>query len=336
MMRCRFPVVVVLLVVASCDRPPPPSVVNQRPIMGTLAKLTAFAPDRATAVRAIDAGFERLGDVNALMSDYVADSEIGRLNALAANDSLSVSEETLTCLEKAAEVSRLSGGAFDVTCRPLVQLWKRAAKEKRLPEEEAIALALGRVGWEKLEIDPVQRVVTPRMAGLQVDLGGIAKGYALDLAARAMLDAGATHVLVDVGGDVLAKGGRPGGEPWRMGVRHPFRPGRVVFRTLAIRDGAVATSGNQERYTEIRGKRYSHIVDPRSGWPAEQAPSVTVVAPDGITADAWATVFSVLSVEAGKALIDRERLDELEVMWIWREGEAVRTDQTPGFAAYLD
>ncbi|UCG34032.1 MAG: FAD:protein FMN transferase, partial [Phycisphaerales bacterium] len=159
-------------------------------------------------------------------------------------------------------------------------------------------------------------------------LGGIAKGYALDLAARAALDAGATAVLVNVGGDVLAVGAQASGQPWRIGIKHPFESG-LVGRIALTGRRAVATSGTQQRFAVIDGKRYSHIIDPRTGRPAEQAPSVTVVAPDGITADSWATVFSVLTVEEGRQLA--ELLPDLEVMWIWGSADDVRSAQTPGF-----
>lgn len=320
---------------AGCERPTTARVTNSRPVMGTLARITACAPDRETAQRAIEAAYKRLNDVNRLMSDYVADSEIGRLNALSAGHSLVVSEETFACLEKAAQVTQRSGGAFDATCRPLVQLWKQAGRENRLPDDQMLRETRARVGWQNVRLDSRTRSVTPTVDGLQVDLGGIAKGYALDLAGEALRAAGATGGLIDVGGDVLAVGRQGDGNPWRVGVRDPFAGRDVVFCRVALADVAVATSGVQERFSEIEGKRYSHIIDPRSGRPAEQAPSVTVIAPDGVTADAWATVFSVLSVAEGQALLARERLKGVEVMWIWREGDAIQTRRTSGFQAYV-
>jgi thiamine biosynthesis lipoprotein len=321
------------LLAAGCERPGLFRAKNSREVMATLAELTATAPDQATAQRAVEAGYARLADVNRLMSDYVSDSEIGRLNSLEAGQGMVVSPETFFCLEQAARVSELSGGAFDATCRPLVWLWKQAGKENKLPDEESLRQTLTRVGWQKLKLDSTTRRVTPMVSGMQIDLGGVAKGYALDLAAQAMRDAGAVGVLVDVGGDVLAVGTQPNGEPWRIGVRDPFQPG--LFCTLALADRAVATSGVQQRFTEIEGKRYSHIVDPRTGRPAEQAPSVTVIGPDGITADAWATAFSVLSVEEGLALLDREQLPGIEVMWICRDSGGPVVRQTPGFERYV-
>lgn len=324
---------VTLLLLSACREPGPVTVRNSRPVMGTLAEVTAVAADRATAQRAIEAAYDRLEDVNALMSDYRADSEIGRLNALPAGQSLVVAPETFFCLMRARDVARLSGGAFDATCRPLVQLWKQAGQEHRLPEPEALAATLARVGWQKLELDPATRAVTPTVDGLQVDLGGIAKGYALDLAAEALRAAGAASGLVNVGGDVVALGSQPDGRPWRVGVKHPFQPG--LFCTLALVDRAVATSGLQQRFHEIGGRRYSHIIDPRTGRPAEQAPSVTVIAPDGLTADAWATAFSVLRIEEARELLAQPALAGIEVLWLRPADAGVLVDRTPGFAAHI-
>ena len=319
------------VVVSGCGRGPDVAVVTQsRQMMGTLAEVTAVAADEATARAAVDAAYSRLHDVNRVMSDYVADSEIGRLNALGGGQSMVVSPETFDVLRLAAEVGRASGGAFDVTCRPLVQMWKQAGKAGRLPDEAALQAVRGRIGWDKVTLDPAGRTVTKTVADVQVDVGGIAKGYALDLAAEAMLGAGATSGLIDVGGDVLAVGRSDEDKPWRVGVQHPF--GQGLADVLELTDRAVATSGVQQRFTVIEGRRYSHIVDPRTGWPAAEAPSVTVIAATGAMADAWATVFSVLTVEEGRELA--KTLDGVEVLWAWGSAGDVRTAETAGFGRF--
>ncbi len=316
-----------------CDTPTPTghTVKRAREVMGTFAEVTAIAPDKATAASAVEIAYQRIDDVNRLMSDYVDDSEIGRLNRLGAGEALVVSPETFRCLQRAAEIAEASGGAFDATCRPLVRLWRRAGKVQQLPSAEDIRATLRKVGWQKVRLDPATRRVTLATEGMQLDVGGIAKGYALDLAAEAMLSAGATGVLVNIGGDLRALGGQPGDTPWRIGVKHPFQTG--LFGKLALKDGAVATSGVQQRFVEIDGQRYSHVIDPRTGQPAAEAPSVTVIAPDGITADAWATAFSVLPVAEARELA--QRLDGIEVMWISGTAAAPIVTQTSGFAAYV-
>jgi thiamine biosynthesis lipoprotein len=299
--------------------------------MGTVASVTAVAKDPTTTAAAVRAGYARLDDVNRLMSDYRDDSEIGRLNRAPAGQALMVSPETFHVIEKALAVSEASGGAFDVTCRPIVQLWKEAGNRGSVPDRGAIDEALARVGWRKVKLDPATHSLALAGNGTQIDLGAIAKGYALDLAAEAMRKAGATACLVRAGGDVLAMGTSETGKPWRIGIQHPFQEG--LFGYLGLTDRAVATSGKQLRFVIIDGKRYSHIVDPRTGRPAEQAPSVTVIGPDGLTADAWATAFSVLTVSEGQALA--ARLKDIEVLWIWGSTDDIHTVRTPGFDRYL-
>jgi FAD:protein FMN transferase len=316
---------------AGCDRGTPATAKQAREVMGTLAELTAIAPDAAVARSAVEAAYGRLDDINRLMSDYRDDSEIGRFNLQPENQPVPVSPDTFNVLQQALAASKTSGGAFDITCRPLVSLWKEAGKNDCLPDQAAIDATLAKVGWTRLHLDPQAHTVSKMVAGMQIDVGGIAKGYALDAAAQAMKAAGASGGLVDVGGDIVAFGGQTDGSPWRIGVQHPFQDGLLM--KIALTHGAVATSGNQQRFSVIGGKRYSHIIDPRTGRPAEQAPSVTVIASDGMTADAWATAFSVLSVEEGKK--KASELQGIEVMWAWGQADRPQIAQTPGFARYL-
>lgn len=321
------------LAAGGCDRSTSPQRASRsREVMGTLATLTAYAANVEIANAAVEAGYRRLDDVNRLMSDYVDDSEVGRLNRAPGGTAVKVSPETLTCVQAAIRFGRASDGAFDATCRPLVALWKRCGAAKRLPTEEQLAAARGLVGYDRVVVDEHNQTLTLPTTGMQLDLGGIAKGYALDLAAEAMRAAGATSVLVDVGGDVRAMGTQPDGRAWRIGVKHPFAEG--LIQQLNLNDCAVATSGVQQRFYEIDGRRYSHIVDPRTGLPAEQAPSVTVIAADGITADAWATAFSVLTIEAGQALLARGAAPGVEVLWIAGTKEHPIVVESPGFDQY--
>jgi thiamine biosynthesis lipoprotein len=321
-----------LILLSGCRDAGPATAKRSLEVMGTFAEVTAVAPTKPVARAAVHVAYARLDQVNRLMSDYVSDSEVGRINGLAAGESMVVSPETFEVLRRAREFAKASGGAFDVTYRPLKEVWAQAAKDNVLPRESLLDETRRRIGYDKLLLDATTRTVSPTIDGLQIDLGGIAKGYALDLAAQASLDAGAIAVLVNVGGDVLAVGAQASGQPWRVGIKHPFEPG-LVGRIALTGHRAVATSGTQQRFAVINGERYSHIIDPRTGRPAEQAPSVTVIASDGITADAWATVFSVLTIEQGRQLA--ESRPDVEVMWIWGSADDVCSAQTPGFDRYV-
>jgi len=305
---------------------------SPRGVMGTEVTLTAVIRpgEDALGEQALAAAEAALRNVESRMSVHLDFSELSRLNAAEAGVPVELSAGTRDVLRLAGEVSLETDGAFDVTCRPVLELWKRAAGEGRVPTEEELAEARGRVGWHLLELR--ETGAAKRRAGVSVDLGGIAKGYAVDRAVDAMLAAGCAGGLVDAGGDIRCFG-RAAGEDgrWRIAVRDPFEPDRT-FATIALDEGAVCTSGNYRRFTTIQGKRYSHIVDPRTGRPAEAAPSVTVVAPQAAVADAWATALSVLG-EKGLAMIPPA--SGIEAMLVLGGPEGWRLAKTAGFDVLL-
>jgi FAD:protein FMN transferase len=320
-----------LMLSAGCrDSTGPQTAQHAREVMGTLAEITAVADDQDTASHAVQTAYQRLDQLEQLMSTYKPNSEISRLNRLSAGQSMKLSSDTFRVLQKSLCVAEQSGGAFDITCRPLLNLWKEAAQNDHLPDKYKLKQTLEHIGSHYLRLNPEDQSVTVMIDGLQVDLGGIAKGYGLDAAAETMQKVGATSGLVNVGGDVLAFGRRSDGRHWTIGIRNAFGPG--LMGKLKVTNRAVTTSGIQQRFYNIKGERYSHIIDPRTGLSAEQAPSVTVIADQAIDADAWATVFSVLSVEEGKKLA--EKLKYLEVLWVWGDADQLQQAETPGFAQY--
>lgn len=325
-----------LCLLASCERSPSSvRFVHTNQVFGTQATVTAYAADLTTARQAVTDAFAEFDTVNRLMSDYADDTEIGRFNQSVPNTPFVVSTETFRCIAAGRAIAEQSGGAFDPTCRPLVQLWKAAGRSGHLPAKEDLAATRACIGWQHLQLDPNTRAVWFDRPMMQLDLGGIAKGYALDLAAEAMQRAGAQSGLVDVGGDVRALGLKPDGTPWHVAVRNPFGERDEVIRIIELPHGAVATSGGQERFVVIDGQRYSHIVDPRTGEPTDPVPSVTVIAADGLTADAWATAFTVLGLDAGRELLAAPNAPQVEVLWILRGDDGPRLEMTPGFRDYL-
>ena len=263
-------------------------------IMGTLTRLTVVFPaDRAgladPALRAAEAA---LREVESQMSSYLSDSEVSRLNAAGAG-AFGLSPPVREVLAAARGFASQTEGAFDVTCRPILRLWRRAGKSRRLPDRVELAEARQSSNWELLELTEAGAV--KRKASVEVDLGGIAKGYAIDRAVAAMVAAGASGGLVDVGGDLRCFGRTAQRQRWRIAVRDPSHPlDGENMRVIELTDRAVCTSGNYFRFVEIGGRRYSHIVDPRTAMPADAVPSSTVVARTAMTADAWATALSVL------------------------------------------
>jgi len=266
------------------------------------------------------------------MSRHDPATPLSRFNQAPPEADIMLDAHTLAVMRFGQSLSAKTDGAFDVTMLPLGQLWSEAGKAGRLPSQAELAEVRKRVGYEKLEVGPGSaRKTAPGMA---VSLDAIAKGYAVDRAVEAMKRAGAVGGLVELGGDLRTFGRSPAGEPILVHVQNPFGDGYVMTLTpLPGQDLAVCTSGNYRRYVEIAGHRYSHIIDPRTGQPADAVPSVTVIAPDTMTADGWATALSVLSIEQGRKLIEAE--PGVEAMWITGTPGAPEFHYSAGFERYI-
>ncbi len=255
-----------------------------------------------------------LDAVDETLSHYREDSDIGRLNRWTEPGPMTVAPETVAILELARTVSEHSGGAFDVTVGPLVGLWGFHRKQALDAEPDPAELAALRqdVGYGLLELDPTGPSVTKRRPGVQVDLSAIAKGHGVDRVAEALDALGHGDYLVEVGGEVRTRGDNALGEPWRIGVERPLDDRREVQRAIAVRDAAMATSGDYRSFYELDGRRVSHTIDPRSGRPIEHAlASATVLDETCAAADAWATALMVLGPEEGLATAEREGLAAL-------------------------
>jgi thiamine biosynthesis lipoprotein len=269
--------------------------------------------------------------VEELMSSYRPDSDVGRLNARGADGPVAVSAETMAVLRRAVEISELTEGAFDVTYAPLRALWRRAEKADTPPEEEELQRTLALVGHRGLSLGEGTASLAAR--GIEVDLGGIAKGYGIDRAAEAMMEAGAESGIVDVGADLRLFGRPPERKRWRVEVRRP--PGFAERMVLKVGPCAVTTSGDYARFFSVGEQRVSHIIDPRTGLPVRNVPSVTVVAEDATTADALATAFTVMGPAAAVRLADE--LSGVECMLLVRRADGpVRRELSRGFAALLE
>jgi thiamine biosynthesis lipoprotein len=270
--------------------------------MGTRFRIVLYAADEATANRAAKAAFARIAELDGIMSDYRATSELMQLCAKAGGEPVKVSDDLFTVLEKAQQVSRLSDGAFDVSVGPVVKLWRIARRTQKLPDKEALDKALALVGYRNIKLDSKNRTVQVVKPGMQLDLGGIAKGYAADCALATLRKHAVDRALVAAGGDIAVSGPPPDADGWKIGIQ-PVEGGEPR-KYLLLKDAAVSTSGDFEQYTVIDGKRYSHIVDPKTGLGLVGRMSVTVVAKNGLNSDPLAKVPCVLGPEKGLAIID--------------------------------
>jgi len=291
---------------AACAAPPLARHEVARPVMGTTFRLVLYAPDAPAACAAAAAVWARLDELDGILSDYDAASELSRLSGRPPGELVPVSPELWAVLARAAEVAEQSGGAFDVTVGPCVRLWRRARRQGELPAPERLAAARAAVGFEKLALDRERRAVALRAPGMQLDLGGIAKGYALDEVLRLLRARGIERALIDGGGDVAAGAPPPGRAAWSVALE-PFAPGAdgAPATRVALAHGAAATSGDAAQYVEIDGVRYSHLLDPRTGLGLTRRIAATVLAPSGIEADALASALCVLGPERGLELVER-------------------------------
>jgi FAD:protein FMN transferase len=282
------------------------------PHMGTMVRIVLYAPDEAAAKRAAAAAFARIAELNKIMSDYDPDSELMRLCKSGGG---TVSVDLFQVLQEAEKYGRLSDGAFDISIGPVVRLWRKARKTGVMPSADAVKQALERVDYRKIRLDPRSRTVRLLLMGMLLDLGGIAKGYAADAALAVLRQHGITRALVALGGDIAIGDPPPGAAGWRIGVA-PLKGTDASPRYhLMLKNAGVSTAGDLHQAVEIDGKRYSHIIDPRTGIGLVGRRSATVVAPNATTSDGLDTAMCVMGPERGMAII--EKLDGVAALYVY-------------------
>lgn len=298
--------------------------------MGTLAAVTLPPEDSARLDAAAALVTNTMAELDARFSVYQPDSELSRLNAQAGKTPLRVSAAMINLLELSKHYGALSEGAFDVTVGPLMRAWGfngGQTPERPLTTDQLQPL-IGQIGHRHIVLEGETAFVDSAEA--QVDLGGIAKGYAVDVCCHKLLGAGIPRALVDLGGNIRCLGTGREGRPWRVAVRNPFRPAKTVG-VLTLANGlAVATSGNYERFVTIAGRRYAHIVDPRTGLPVEGLASVTVLAPSAVEADALSTTLFVRGLRDG--MVTLKKTADCEALFV-PDRQPLELWVTPGFAA---
>jgi thiamine biosynthesis lipoprotein len=281
-------------------------------LMGTRVSMRVWLADEARAAdagQAIRDAFREIARIESIASEWQADSELTRLNESSGSGAIEISPELFEILERSRAISEATHGSFDVSFHAVGQLWK-FGPGSRPPSPEAIAEKLPLVNWRNVELldnPPRARLVRK---GMKLGLGAIAKGYAVDAASRLLTQRGFAHHIVEGGGDTYARGSKDG-QAWQIGVQHPTRGGAIG--AIAAKDRAVVTSGNYMRFFEWEGRRYTHILDPQTGWPisADKHPkSVTCVAPNATDADAYCTAVTIMGRAAAMSFVgEHEGLD---------------------------
>ena len=298
--------------------------------MGTVVQIrvpVSSTEDRALAMSAIDKAFDELRRVEGVFSVYLNESEISRINRSRPGEKVKVSDETFGLLERSLDGYHKTKGAFDITVKPLVDLWKAAGAKKRLPGDEELKTALAKVGSQYIELDSAGRTVSFKKEDMAIDLGGIAKGYATDRAVMVLKENGIKNAIVNSGGDMYCLGRRSGSRLWSCGIQHPRARG-YVFMRVYLQDKAIVTSGDYEKYFILGGRRYSHIIDQRSGYPiGDDVVSATTIAYDAATADIFATALCIL----GKEGLPQAAANGIQAVIILKKKDGFEIVKSEGF-----
>jgi thiamine biosynthesis lipoprotein len=262
--------------------------------MGVKVRLVVYADSEEHARTACKAAYDRVNELDEIMSDYSRVSELSRLCDQAGSGPVRVSDDLFRVLDYAQQVSRETDGAFDVTIGPLVKLWRQARKTAVLPSQAAIDEAKSRVGWQRMKLDRAAQTVELEKPGMKLDLGGIAKGYAGDEAIRVLREQGVPTALFEAGGDIVVSDPPPSAKGWHIEL--------PTGRTIDLANAAVSTSGDTAQYVDINGRRYSHVVDPHTGLGLSEHFIATVTAKHGITTDALSTAATIIGPARAEAL----------------------------------
>jgi thiamine biosynthesis lipoprotein len=274
------------------------------PHMGTLARIVLYADSQPSGDAAAAAAFARIAELDARLSDYRDDSEVSALSRAAAGVAIPISADLFAILDRSDALARRTGGAFDVTAGRLTHLWRRARRLNAWPEAGRVDEARAAGGYRKVQLDPRRRTATLAEAGLVIDAGGIAKGYAADEALRVLRSRGIGAALVGLGGDLAAGDPPPGQAGWHVAIPALAASGAAADPFwISLVHAAVSTSGDAEQWLTADGVRRSHVIDLRTGWPVSGRTASSVVARRGIDADALSTALGILDREAGAALL---------------------------------
>ncbi|BFU90441.1 MAG: FAD:protein FMN transferase [Nitrospira sp.] len=284
--------------------------------MGTLVTVTVVASDKDVGSRAIQAGFDEIKRLEQLLSTWRPDSELSRVNAEAGHLPVQVSQETLELVSRSLEMAEVTHGGFNIALGPAVEAWS-VTERQHIPDAEELQQLKPLVDWTRIQINRERRTIYLPHMGMRIDVGGIGKGYAADRAVEEMKRAGAQGGVVALSGDIKTFGVLPKGKGFPVGVKHP-REDEALIAVIDLKDEAISTAGDYERFFERDGIRYHHILDPQTLRPARGCQSVTIIAKEGAVADGLDTGIFVLGPTRGMELV--ERLPDVEALIIDDKG----------------
>lgn len=297
--------------------------------MGTLFRIKLYAPDEATAEHAFRAAFARIAALDDILSDYKPTSELNRICKSAVGRPAKVSDDLLRVLAASQQLATDTGGEFDVTLGPVIRLWRQARKDGRVPDTAELARASTYCGYRKLHVYPATHTVKLDKAGMQLDLGGIAKGYAADEALTVLSRFGIQSALVAASGDLAFSNAPPGRRGWSIGIDSFDRANAPFTRVLQLSNAAVSTSGDTEQHLDAGGQRYSHIIDPKTDMGLTKGITVTIVARHGIEADGLATAVGIIGAPKGLQLVDSK--PDAAALIVKREAGSPEIVESPRF-----
>jgi FAD:protein FMN transferase len=296
--------------------------VQSRNAMGTVFSIYMYARDEEHAETCFEAAFEEIERLEETLSHYRPSSELSRINRLAAHHAVTTDPEVFALLETAIDYSRRSNGAFDITVGPLMRAWGFFRGEGRYPQSQELQAAREHVGFEKVHLDVPTRTLRFAVPGVELDLGAIGKGYAVDRAVIILREAGIDAALVDAGSSTLyAMGAPPAKDGWTVRVPEP-RDRSQTISTVTLRNESLSTSGSYEKYFELEGQKYCHVMDPRDGMPVQGVLQATLISSDSTSTDALSNAMFVMGPRAGTQLI--ATAVGARGLWIMDEGESQR------------
>lgn len=273
-------------------------------MLGSPFEMTVIANDTIQANIYINQAIEEVKRIENLISDWIPTTQISKVNQNAGIAPVKVDKEVFELIERAIKISKLTNGAFDISYASMDKIWKFDGSMKEMPTEEAIKNSVAKVGYQNIILNEKESTIFLKNKGMKLGLGGIGQGYIADKIKGLLIESGCKSGIVNVSGDIFAWGKQPDGKPWTVAIVNPINKNKV-FASFPLEDSAVETSGSYEKYVTFNGKRYSHIIDPRTGYPATGVVSVSVFAKTTELADALATGVFVLGVDVGLDLIDQ-------------------------------